>query len=73
MIVHDYVSIQPAKRGRRKASSAEVVVVYNPNPFPVVVTESGQSVGGYEKAKIRAEDIVAKRAISAGLVLVPSE
>jgi hypothetical protein len=46
--------------------------VFNPNPYPVVANESGQTLGGYDHGIVHPEDRVAKRAVQRGLLQVTS-
>ena len=73
--MYDFTDEKAAKKGRgkAKADTSPDLVVYNPNPYPVVITTKGQAVGGFDWARVSSTDRIAIRAVDAGLVLVPSD
>lgn len=55
------------------ASDSPLMLVYNPNPYPVTASSRGQSLPGYERAVVSSLDRVPRRAIEKGILLVPSD
>lgn len=47
----------------------KTIVVYNPHPYPVIVTEKGHFLGGREKAVVPFIDRVAGTAIDKGFLM----
>lgn len=47
----------------------KTIVIYNPNPYPVIITEKGHFLGGREKAVVPFMDKVAVKALSEGFVI----
>ncbi len=52
-------------RGRKP----KTLVAYNPNVFPVVATENGQTIAGDSCALVRSEDKILKKRLTSGFLL----
>lgn len=50
-------------------SKNRAVKIFNVNPFPVLVNEQGQMLGGRESAMVNAWDTVLRKALDSGKVI----